>query len=245
VKQRIIPRINANEEDKRLFTVMDEKGPRLAIDTNVYAAERLFRCYGGMKVGKNNPLLPWEGQTKLDVRLFLQSLLTVVAVAPEDVAFVESDDILKHVHVARHVWAFAAVRVPATKRPRIEQQPHGAPPADQEEAPTREYPVAERDFANFLKSYPPLAKQDSAFLRVYPVTEHKGMRWGKVIIQSKDNPRAIACQNRGAPHLNNCVYFHLNLESGFGHYTCPDADCATKNKWGSKSYMEYIRKKGG
>jgi hypothetical protein len=254
VQELVIPRINANEADKQLFTVMDKQGPRLAIDTVVYKANGLLRCYGGMKVGVINPLLPWEGQTKLDQRLFLQSLLTVVAVAPEDIAMVQGDDVLKDVHVASHIWTCA---LPSSlqgvcKRQRIAGAAREATPMEataREETPppaesqTRTYPVAERDFARFLATYPPLAEQEPRFLRVQPVKVHEGTRWGQALVQNLNNPHAISCANRGSPHRSNSVYFHLNLESGHGYFTCSDADCAKKSKWGSTSYAKYVWEK--
>lgn len=244
VTKSIFPILDADP----LFSVSTKDGNQRknAVDCTVYSADRLFRVCGSCKFeqgrSKENPLLPDEGM--FTDRTFVYSLLTVIAVAKEDIAIIQKQSSLRDVLVVHQVWAIqqhqpfsvqdAAVRHAGdAKRQKVSTACTATPGSPA-------YPTAELLVDRLLEHHPLLNIQEKKYLKRMPVRLEKGRHHVTVIITSAGNKNAITCPNKGSAHKSNAIYFHVNLTTQEGYFSCPDIACKGKSTWGRCSQQKYF-----
>jgi hypothetical protein len=157
------------------------------------------------------------------------------------VAFVDGCPALAGVCRSPKVWSVHDGKQPRTTTTCKREMGTPIPSAPKRVQTESSFPKAEAMVDQFVNSFPTLKKQEAHFLNRYPVClDANKSHTVKFIIKNRNNPNAIICNNKGAAHKSNSVYFHLNLTTKHGTFVCSDAECKGKKVFGDMSYSRYF-----
>ena len=203
------------------------------MDTSVYNREGHFRMYGSHKMSqparKLYPVIDGVKQTIINEEWLKQSMITWIT---EDTSLTR--------------YNFDSAATSGKKRARTTVASSSAflvsASSSRKASKTEpEYPEIEAEVDTFLRDQCPLIKNQGKFARRHPVYVYSNEYQVKFTLISKGNPRPLICRAKGAAHESNTLFFHLNVTTGYGHFSCTDPDCiqAKKSVWGKAIYYVY------